>query len=67
MLAATLLTERRTVLPFGLEGGGPGKSGNNSLTREGKMKLLPASGVFELTPGDTLTIATPGGGGYGKA
>jgi N-methylhydantoinase B len=63
----TLLTERRRSSPYGLQGGEPGKSGKNSLYHEGEEGLLPGKVRFRALPGDRLTIASPGGGGWGKA
>jgi N-methylhydantoinase B len=62
----TLLSERRRIPPYGLEGGEPGQPGQNVLIREGKEILLPGKGSFELKAGDVLSLRTPGGGGYGK-
>ena len=63
---ASLLTERRTSQPYGLNGGRPGACGENLLTRRGRTSRLPSKGVFELQKGDILSILTPGGGGYGE-
>jgi N-methylhydantoinase B len=57
----TLLTERRSHAPWGLEGGADGQPGINRLNDE----LLPAKVSRELKAGDVLSIETPGGGGYG--
>jgi N-methylhydantoinase B len=57
----TLLTERRCHAPWGLAGGGPGAPGENRLNGE----PLPPKVSREVLPGDRLTIATPGGGGWG--
>ncbi len=57
----TLLTERRRFEPWGLAGGGPGARGRNRLNGhdlEPKVSLL-------VSPGDRLSIETPGGGGWG--
>jgi N-methylhydantoinase B len=62
---ATLLTERRKVPPYGLEGGEPGKVGENLLLRDGEEIPLPGKGSVDLRSGDVLSILTPGGGGYG--
>jgi N-methylhydantoinase B len=59
----TLLTERREYAPQGVQGGGAGAIGRNLLNGE----PLPAKVRVSLTPGDVLTIETPGGGGYGRA
>ncbi|MEC9340283.1 MAG: hydantoinase B/oxoprolinase family protein, partial [Pseudomonadota bacterium] len=64
----TLLTQRRTVAPFGLAGGEDGATGRNRLRRaDAEEQALPAMGHWRLQPGDRLTIETPGGGGYGPA
>ncbi len=66
-MSFALLTERRRHRPPGAEGGGPGESGRNLLTRDGKPpeELEPkASG--HLSPADRLRIETPGGGGFGR-
>ncbi len=58
----TLLGERRVLGPPGLAGGGAGQVGSNQLNGRqiaGKCEL-------ELKRGDRLTIATPGGGGWGS-
>ena len=58
----TLLTERRARAPRGAMGGGDGTPGRNLLNGE----PLPAKCRVELKAGDTVTIETPGGGGYGR-
>jgi len=63
----TLLTERRTQQPYGLQGGSSGVSGYNALCRNGRRKKLPGKICIGLKAGDVVTIRTPGGGGYGKA
>lgn len=65
---AGLLTERRSIAPYGLEGGGPGAAGRNSIRRSGSEDFapLPAKAEIDLFPGDILKIETPGGGGYGE-
>ncbi|MFL5690802.1 MAG: hydantoinase B/oxoprolinase family protein [Ktedonobacteraceae bacterium] len=62
----TLLTERRSAHPYGLQGGEPGMRGENRLQHEGQEKVLPGKVHFQATPGDRLTILSPGGGGWGK-
>jgi N-methylhydantoinase B len=61
----TLLTDRRKFPPYGLEGGEPGKTGENLLWHEGESRPLPGKGNVYLRCGDVLSILTPGGGGYG--
>ncbi|MFC1603126.1 hydantoinase B/oxoprolinase family protein, partial [Pseudomonadota bacterium] len=58
----TLLTERRSHQPWGIAGGAPGQSGQNSLNNE----PLPGKICKQLKPGQRLTIKTPGGGGFGS-
>ncbi len=57
----SLLTERRKHAPWGLNGGEDGKCGRNELNGE----ELPGKVQLNVTAGQTLTIMTPGGGGYG--
>jgi N-methylhydantoinase B len=57
----TLLTERRSHRPWGLAGGGAGAAGEN---RRGDERLA-AKTSFTVTAGERITIATPGGGGWG--
>ncbi len=61
----TILSDRRKIPPYGLDGGKPGRIGENLLIRKGQEIPLPGKGNVELLPGDVLSIRTPGGGGYG--
>jgi len=58
----SLLTERRRLAPWGVQGGSPGTRGRNELDGE----ALPGKISFKAVKGQTLTIKTPGGGGYGS-
>ena len=58
----TLLSERRSLAPWGLAGGEAGQPGRNVLNGV----ALPGKVSCEVAPGDVLTIETPGGGGYGE-
>jgi N-methylhydantoinase B len=58
----SLLTDRRGHAPAGSAGGGPGATGENRLNGE----PLAAKATRELRPGDVVTVATPGGGGWGR-
>lgn len=63
----TMLSERRSVAPWGLAGGSPGTPGRNLLIRaDGTTTELPAKFTVRLEPGDRLRVETPGGGGWGK-
>jgi N-methylhydantoinase B len=61
----TMLSDRRTQRPYGLEGGEAAKSGVNTLTHANRRRKLPSKFNTRVAAGDRLTIATPGGGGYG--
>ncbi len=63
----TLLSERRLLSPYGLQGGGPGKSGHNEVVAAGKRKVMPGKFSVQLQKGDIVRIETPGGGGFGKS
>ena len=65
-MTATLLTSHRVVPPFGLQGGGPGKCGKNSVVRaDGTLVNLRSNDQVEMAPGDLFVMKTPGGGGFG--
>jgi N-methylhydantoinase B len=59
----SLLTDRRRHGPAGKEGGGPGACGENLLDDE----PLPPKYTVELRAGQTVSVLTPGGGGWGDA
>jgi N-methylhydantoinase B len=62
----SLLADRRTHGPYGLNGGDAGKPGTNVIVR-GKQRIsFPAKGSQQLEVGDRVRIETPGGGGWGK-
>lgn len=56
----SLFTDRRRHGPLDAYGGDSGKPGENLLNDE----QLSAKETRELSPGDTVTIRTPGGGGW---
>jgi N-methylhydantoinase B len=62
----TLLTERRQLGPYGLNGGQNGSSGVNIIFRGDEEQIIAGKGTFELQTGEVLSIQTPGGGGFGK-
>lgn len=57
----SLLTERRRRAPAGIEGGEPGATGENLIDGD----PVPAKATVDVEPGTTVTVRTPGGGGYG--
>ncbi len=61
-----LITERRVYPPYGLNGGGSGKRGENLLKRvDGTVERLSHRALIDIKPGESIVIKTPGGGGYG--
>ena len=63
---ASILSGRRKIAPHGLDGGGPGVCGVNSVERAGgEVEALGGCDSTDMAPGDVLVIETPGGGGYG--
>jgi N-methylhydantoinase B len=62
----TLLTERRRTAPYGLGGGQPGARGHNLLIRAGDELEVAGKAVLQVKPGDIVSVATPGGGGWGS-
>jgi N-methylhydantoinase B/oxoprolinase/acetone carboxylase alpha subunit len=63
----TVIGERRRRPPYGLQGGGPGQTGSDSLRRGDREVKLPGKVTFVARAGDRLTIRTPGGGGHGDS
>jgi N-methylhydantoinase B len=64
----SLLSERRQRAPYGLRGGADGEVGRAwIIRRDGREEKLTSKGSWNLEPGDRVRIATPSGGGFGKA
>ena len=59
----TLLSERRLLAPWGLQGGQAAKPGANWLNGH----ALPGKVSREVASGDILRIESAGGGGWGEA
>jgi N-methylhydantoinase B len=59
---ASILSDRRRHPPRGAAGGEDGTRGSNRVNR----RALGPKARVTLEPGDTITIRTPGGGGYGR-
>ncbi|GAB7010161.1 hydantoinase B/oxoprolinase family protein [Halorubrum trueperi] len=57
----SLLTERRRHAPAGVDGGESGALGENLIDGE----PVPAKTTVDVESGTTVTVRTPGGGGYG--
>ncbi len=63
-----LLSGHRRVPGFGVDGGGPGQLGRNSVRRaDGRIEELEGCDQTVLEAGEAITVQTPTGGGYGRA
>lgn len=65
-LHVSFLGERHRVGPPGAAGGARGEPGGLWVERRGQRERRPAKTSFELRPGETVVVATPGGGGHGR-
>ena len=64
-MTAAILSNRRVIPPFGLQGGEAGAVGRNLIEcRDGTVRELSSTATVEMQPGDVFVIETPGGGGY---
>ncbi|RBP47715.1 5-oxoprolinase (ATP-hydrolysing) [Roseimicrobium gellanilyticum] len=67
-LTISLLTQHRKVEPYGVEGGGTGMRGKQTLLHaNGSEEVLPSSVTRDVKPGERVRIETPGGGAWGSA
>lgn len=65
-LTLSVLTERRILKPYGLQGGLPGKVGLNLLKMtNGNVMNLGGKTAVDVKAGDCFSMKTPGGGGFG--
>jgi N-methylhydantoinase B len=62
----TVLSDRRKFPPYGLQGGSPGKVGENILISKKETRDLGGKFTVLAKKGDVISIRTPGGGGFGK-
>ena len=66
-MECTILSGHRRVPPFGLDGGGDGQVGENSVRRkDGSIKKLKGCDATVIDAGEAVIIQTPTAGGYGK-
>ena len=66
-MRAAILSNRRIVPPFSLDGGEAGAPGENRIERaDGSVEPLASTALVEMAAGDLFAIETPGGGGWGK-
>lgn len=61
-MEVSLISERRVHAPKGTNGGGSGRQGVNRVNDE----VVGGRAAVSLSPGDVLTVETPGGGGWGE-
>jgi N-methylhydantoinase B len=64
----TVISERRVLRPWGLAGGGAGARGTNRVRARagGPVARLPGKFQIDLGTGAVLSVASPGGGGFGR-
>jgi N-methylhydantoinase B len=66
-----ILSDRRKIPPYGLQGAKPGSMGRNEIIinrrNRGRVRPLPSKCTFYAPAGAVLRIETPGGGGWGGA
>ena len=58
-------SDRREYLPYGLNGGGPGKPSVNLLDPDGESELLPSKFNLTFKRGDVFRHQCAGAGGWG--
>ena len=63
----SLLSQHRKYQPYGMQGGQPGKTGEQYIIKPDKS-IIEFQGVDQrkLKKGDTFVLKTPGGGGWGN-
>jgi 5-oxoprolinase (ATP-hydrolysing) len=65
-MTVSIVSGHRKVAPYGMAGGRNGQCGVNRVLRaDGYLQTLAGIAQVEVSAGDVLTIATPGGGGFG--
>jgi N-methylhydantoinase B len=63
----TLLADRRSRGPYGLNGGADGAAGRTEVVRnDGSIQQLPGKASVVLKKGSRVRISSPGGGGWGE-
>jgi len=62
-----ILSERRTLAPYGMAGGESGLQGKNLVVYpDGRVQNFGAKNSIKVPKHSRIVIQTPGGGGYGK-
>ncbi len=63
----TLLADRRSRGPYGLNGGADGAPGRTLIIRrDGSEEVIPSKTSVRLRAGERVRIESPGGGGWGR-
>lgn len=62
----SVLSDRRKTQPYGLQGGEPGANGAVRLLDGENETALSGKVSLDVSDGETLSLHTPGGGGYGN-
>jgi N-methylhydantoinase B/oxoprolinase/acetone carboxylase alpha subunit len=62
----SLLADRRSRAPYGLDGGADGKRGSDFLIKDGRRRPISSKGNWQIEAGARVRIETPGGGGHGQ-
>ncbi|KAJ5106286.1 hypothetical protein N7456_002961 [Penicillium angulare] len=65
-MSASILSERRSLAPYGMDGGEEASRGRNTWISSAMTSSIGGKGSVNVEPGDRVVIETPGGGGYGK-
>ncbi|RYC30376.1 5-oxoprolinase [Lichenibacterium minor] len=66
-MTAVIVSSRRSVAPFGLDGGADGAPGLQWVERaDGTREDVAGRSRADLASGDVFAIATPGAGGFGR-
>ncbi|KAJ4418241.1 hypothetical protein N0V82_005716 [Gnomoniopsis sp. IMI 355080] len=63
----SILSERRSRGPFGMEGGGEGSMGRNLIIKnDGSVISIGGKATAQLEKGERIVVMTPGGGAWGS-
>lgn len=66
-LKVSILSERRAIAPYGMNGGQPGARGKNVWVRkDGSSVNVGGKCTVNAETGDRFIIQSPGGGGWGR-
>ncbi len=65
-MSVSILSGRREIPPYGMDGGHPAAVGQNAVKRlNGSREMLSATARCDVHAGEAVIIDTPGGGGFG--